>query len=369
MSKPQDRLRSKSLARSNSANTGAGSAAARALAQGTLKTVPGELLKAPVPVVAVPGAAPQLRVPGLHAVLPLPATAGTVIKVPLDQLVEGKENWRVFFDSKKLEELEAEMRRDGQLEPVQAFLRQDGKYELVGGHRRLRAARQIPLPYLDVLVIVEPESAQHRARLSRNLNGARADTTVLDDAIRWREALDKGEFESQQALAEFFSVPPSRISKTITIASIPRVVLEAVAGCSAWQKLGKLYPLAQLHALWMQQGLDATGRALKLVRDHEEALSEEKLIEKVEEAKGKPGGKGAPTRATPARVLLSCPAGGSGTLKLFEAERKLELELKGVPLDVLKLLYDEVGKVVQARLNAVRESEASAKQPQQPVMQ
>ena len=133
MSKPQDRLRSKSLARSSASAGAGGSAAARALAQGTLRSVPDELLKAPVPVVATPGAAPQLRVPGLHAAPP--AAAGTVIKVPLDQLVEGKENWRVFFDPKRLEELEAELRRDGQLEPVQAFLRQDGKYELVGGHR------------------------------------------------------------------------------------------------------------------------------------------------------------------------------------------------------------------------------------------
>jgi ParB/RepB/Spo0J family partition protein len=306
-------------------------------------------------------------VPGLHATPVPPAAAGAVIQVPLDHLVEGKENWRVFFDPKKLQELEAELRRDGQLEPVQAFVRQDGKYELVGGHRRLRAARQIPLPHLDVLVIVEPQSPQHRARLSRNLNGARADTTVLDDAIRWREALDNGEFESQLALAEFFGVPPSRVSKTITIASIPRVVLEAVAGYSAWQKLGKLYPLAQLHALWSEQGLDATARALKLVRDHEDALSEERLIDKVEEAKGRPGRKGVTSRATPARVLLSCPAGGSGTLKFFEAERRLELELKGVPLEVLKTLYDEVGKAVQARLDAVGQGTAAAWQPPHPM--
>jgi ParB/RepB/Spo0J family partition protein len=365
MSKPQDRLRSKSLARSGSPG---GSAAARALAQGTLQTLPNELLKAPVPVVTVPGAAPELRIPGLHAALPPSAAVGSVINVPLDQLVEGKENWRVFFDPKKLEELGAELRRDGQLEPVQAFMRQDGKYELVGGHRRLHAARQIPLPHLAVLVIAEPESPQQRAKLSRNLNGARADTTVLDDAIRWREAMDKGEFESQLALAEFFGVPPSRVSKAVAIASIPRVVLEAVAANPVWQKLGKLYPLAQLHALWTEQGLDATARTLKLVRDHEDALSEEKLIEKVEDTKSKPGRKSVASRATPARVLLSCPAGGSGTLKFFEAERRLELELKGVPPNVLKLLYDEVGKTLQARLDAVSESEASAKQPQQPVM-
>lgn len=353
MSKPQDRLRSKSLTRSSSS---AGSAAARALAHGTLRNVPDELLKAPVPVIAAPGATPELRVPGLQGTMPQPVAVGTVVKAPLDQLVEGKENWRVFFDPKKLEELESELRRDGQLEPVQAFVRQDGKYELVGGHRRLRAARQIPLSHLNVLIIAEPESPQHRARLSRNLNGARADTTVLDDAIRWREAMDNGEFESQVALADFFGVPPSRVSKTVAIATIPRVILEAVAGSSAWQKLGKLYPLAQLHAIWTEQGVDGTARALKLVRDHEDSLSEEKLIEMVEAGKGKAGRKGVPSRATPARVLLSCPAGGGGTLKLFETERKLELELKGLPLEVLKLLYDEVGKAVQARFDAVQQT-------------
>jgi len=103
------------------------------------------------------------------------------------------------------------------------------------------------------------------------------------------------------------------------------------------------------------------------VRDHEDALSEEKLIEKVEEAKGKPGRKGVASRATPARVLLSCPAGGSGALKFFEAERKLELELKGVPLDVLKTLYDEVGKMVQARLDAVQQCAVPAGPPAQAV--
>ena len=152
-------------------------------------------------------------------------------------------------------------------------------------------------------------------------------------------------------MAEFYGVPQSRVSKTIAVAELPEAVLEAIVELPGWHKLGKLYPLVQLFKLWTDSGADALGRALKLVRDHEDGLGEEKLLGMVDALKGRSKARPPGQRATPARVLLSCPGGGGGAVKLFEAERKVELLVKDVPAAVLTRLYEELTKTAKAVLD------------------
>jgi ParB family chromosome partitioning protein len=348
----------------NGAATRGGSAGAATPARSRLGPLNGtinpNLLAAPVMVAATPELVPAAASQPVAVGGPV-ATAGVIVHVPLEQCVEGRDNWRYFYSPRKMAELEDELRRDGQLEPAQAFQRkEDGKFELLGGNRRLRAARQIALSYLKVLVVEEPSTPELRALMSRKLNGARADTTILDDAMRWRDACASGQFASQGAVAEFYGVPQSRVSKTIAIADLPETVLEAIVELPSWHKLGKLYPLVQLFKLWTESGADAVGRTLKLVNDHEEGLGEEKLLGMVEELKGRPKTRATGQRATPARVLLTCAAGGGGAVKLFEAERKVELQVKDVPPAVLTRLYEEVTKTAKAVLEA---AEAASGQP------
>jgi ParB family chromosome partitioning protein len=358
MASSLDKLRNGAAARGGS--TGAAAPARPRL--GSLNgTVNPNLLAAPVVVAGVPEAVPAAALQPV-VVGKAVATVGAVIQVPLDRCVEGRDNWRYFYSPRKMAELEDELRRDGQLEPAQAFQRkEDGKFELLGGNRRLRAARQIALPHLKVLVVEEPATPELRARLSRKLNGARADTTILDDAMRWRAACASGQFASQGAVAEFYGVPQSRVSKTIAIAELPETVLEVIVELAGWHKLGKLYPLVQLFKLWTERGADAVGKALKLVHDHEEGLGEEKLLAMVEELKGRSKTRATGLRATPARVLLTCAAGGGGAVKLFEAERKVELQVKDVPPDVLTRLYEELTRTAKAVLDAA--PEAASGQP------
>lgn len=345
MASSLDKLRSGAAARGGSA------APARSRLGPLNGSINPGLLAAPVVVAGVQEPVPAAALQPVAAGR-LVATAGSVIQVPLDQCVEGRDNWRYFYSPRKMAELEDELRRDGQLEPAQAFQRkEDGKFELLGGNRRLRAARQIALPHLKVLVVEEPATPELRARLSRKLNGARADTTLLDDAMRWRAACASGQFASQGAVAEFYGVPQSRVSKTIAIADLPETVLEAIVELPGWHKLGKLYPLVQLFKLWTESGTDATGRALKLVRDHEDGLGEEKLLAMVEALKGRSKSTATGQRATPARVLLSCAAGGGGAVKLFAAERKVELQVKDVPPAILTKLYEELTKTARAVLD------------------
>ena len=118
------------------------------------------LLAAPVLVADAAESMPTALPPRAAETVATPVQ-GAVIQVPLDQCVEGRDNWRYFYSPRKMAELEDELRRDGQLEPAQAFQRkEDGKFELLGGNRRLRAARQISLPYLRVLVVEEPATPE-----------------------------------------------------------------------------------------------------------------------------------------------------------------------------------------------------------------
>lgn len=61
--------------------------------------------------------------------------------IPLNELHEHPDNPRKIFNQQKLEELASSIRSHGVVHPLLVRLREKGGYEVIAGHRRLRAAR------------------------------------------------------------------------------------------------------------------------------------------------------------------------------------------------------------------------------------
>ena len=331
-------------AQAQSRSGGEGSAVEALLNGPGLRTTDPNLLK-PLPPVARVGA--TLSVPAGQA--PASAIAGglpgeRVATVPLDQIVESRENSRFFFDQKELEKLAQDMKAQGQLEQAHAFLRADGKYELLGGHRRLRAARMVALPSLKVVVVPEPGTPQERARLSRALNGNRRDTTFLDDAMRWRQFLESQVFSSQQELATSMGVSETAVAKALAVADMPMEVLEAAFANERWHGVANLYCLSQMLKVVAGRGENAVDWGVARIHRANADNTVPKLEQELAKLKGQHPNR--PERAKPGRTMFEGQH-GRGALKLFEKERKLELKLEDVAPELLERLHQEVGKVVR----------------------
>lgn len=334
--------------------SGSGSASAvEALLSGPgLRTTDPNLLK-PLPPVASPlpavGAlAPQTGLPARAFATTGSPTGEAVILAPLDQIVESQENSRFFFDPKELDKLAEAMKADGQIEPAHAFLRADGKYELLGGHRRFRAARQVPLQGLRLIVVPEPRTPQERARLSRILNGNRRDTTFLDDAMRWRQFIDNKLFASQQDLATFMGVSETAVTKALAVADMPMAVLEAAFANERWHGVANLYCLSQMLKVVASRGEDMESWGVARIHKVNADNTVPRLEQELARLRGEHPTR--PERAKPGRTMFEGPQ-GRGALKLFEKERKLELKLEEVPPELLTRLHQEVGKLVRELLD------------------
>src|SRR5688572_20635111 len=82
----------------------------------------------------------------------------------LNAIKESPNNPRKYFDEKKLAELAADIRVHGVLQPVLVRPLKEDKYELVAGHRRLRAAREAGLAGIPALIseLSDLEAAERR---------------------------------------------------------------------------------------------------------------------------------------------------------------------------------------------------------------
>ena len=68
-------------------------------------------------------------------------TSETVVKIPVEKLVENNFNSEIPVED--LNELAESIREVGLMNPVLVYAREDGSYEIISGHRRVRAMRDI----------------------------------------------------------------------------------------------------------------------------------------------------------------------------------------------------------------------------------
>ena len=68
-------------------------------------------------------------------------TSETVVKIPVEKLIEN--NFNAEIPVEDLSELAESIREVGLMNPVLVYAKEDGSYEIISGHRRVRAMRDI----------------------------------------------------------------------------------------------------------------------------------------------------------------------------------------------------------------------------------
>lgn len=99
-------------------------------------------------------------------------------------------------------------------------------YEIVFGHRRHEACRQLGLPVLAMVDNLDDRTLF--VEMDRE-NRDRADLSPWEQGVMYQRALDRGLFASNRQLATAIGIDPSNLGKSLALAKLPEGVLRAFA--------------------------------------------------------------------------------------------------------------------------------------------
>ena len=119
----------------------------------------------------------------------LPAEAGGMIHVPIDQIVPNPYQPRQTFSDEALDTLTRSIEQHGIIQPITVRVRGDGQFELIAGERRLRAARRARLQAVPAYVRDADSEAMLEMALVENLH--REDLNPIEVALGYRRLVDE----------------------------------------------------------------------------------------------------------------------------------------------------------------------------------
>lgn len=252
------------------------------------------------------------------------AALGSVVHVPLAKIKSNPFNPRAVYTTTAIDEMAASLSKDGQRVAALGFLDEDGHCVLIEGETRLRGARSAGLDTLRVELRPRPASDRELYETARAANVERRDQTPLDDALRWRELLNRKVYPSQVALAKALNVGEDHVSRVLSLATLPQRIIMAAAETRS------------LHGM----------RTLNSVREFYESQREEATLELIKEAdktgmgfreidaRRKAAENGPVTRARSVREKLTFKR-AKGEIRTFEHDRRIEVVLKDLdPADI-----------------------------------
>ena len=108
--------------------------------------------------------------------------------VAVAELVEPEHAARTTMDDSKMDSLVESIREMGILEPLLVLPKDNGSFEVVAGHRRLKAARIAGLGEAPCIIVADAEEAD-AIKIHENLE--REDLSPADESIYYAELFDK----------------------------------------------------------------------------------------------------------------------------------------------------------------------------------
>lgn len=135
------------------------------------------------------------------------------------------------FRDQAFVDLVTSVEREGQLTPVALRRADDGAYEVVFGHRRVRAARALGRK-LRAVVLDGDDRVLVRRMVAEN--AVREDISPLEKARAWHRLLAE-KLISRQELADLLKISPQQVSNVAGLTALPTELLAALGD---WRTLG-----------------------------------------------------------------------------------------------------------------------------------
>ncbi|HEY9088351.1 MAG TPA: ParB/RepB/Spo0J family partition protein [Anaerolineaceae bacterium] len=166
----------------------------------------------------------------MNALIPgddLPASEGSPLQVPVDQIIPNPHQPRTQMDENDLQDLAASIRQHGILQPL--IVTQDSeaeRYVLIAGERRLRAAQIVGLETVPVLV--REASEIQRLELALIENVQRADLDALEKAEAYRQLADEFGL-SHEEIGTQVGKSREAVTNTLRLLKLPETVRAALS--------------------------------------------------------------------------------------------------------------------------------------------
>lgn len=152
---------------------------------------------------------------------------GHFARVPVDLIDPNPYNARRIYRPQRIGELSESIVAKGQMQPGVATTR-GVRYMLVAGHYRLAAIRAAGLPTMDVM-LREGLSDRDLFEFSYRENSERDGQSSLDDAMAWRDMLNRGLYDDETALAAAVEKSLAVVNRTLSILKLSVPIIDLVS--------------------------------------------------------------------------------------------------------------------------------------------
>ncbi len=139
-----------------------------------------------------------------------------VNEVDIDEIAPNALQPRKQFDKDALKELENSILKHGLIQPI-IVKKIDNGYEIIAGERRWRAAKNVGLKMLPVVIREVSDSEQAQMALVENLQ--REDLSVIEEANAYKSLMDDYGF-TQNQLSEIVGYSRSNIANTLRLLNL-----------------------------------------------------------------------------------------------------------------------------------------------------
>ncbi|MCU6502002.1 ParB/RepB/Spo0J family partition protein [Rugamonas sp. A1-17] len=277
---------------------------------------------APLVPAAVPMLAPTVR-PEAPVNVTVVAGSETLETVELEKIDQNPYNARKVYRLNRISELAASIGANGQDTPGIATIR-DGRYVLVAGHYRYKALRM--LGNRPMLLLIRPGLTDREMyEMSFRENVQREDQSALDNALSWKELLNKGVYASETEISDVTGYSLPNINKTMAVLRLNETVLAIIREEPTKFKFSVVYELVLFGETAKDAGLEDT---LTLARGVLAGDVTRKAIQEARERLEKPA-KQRKTKETARTYNINTAGIANGSLKTWDSGK--------VSLDVMIL--------------------------------
>ncbi|MBC7683655.1 MAG: ParB/RepB/Spo0J family partition protein [Bdellovibrionales bacterium] len=145
------------------------------------------------------------------------------VKLLDDSPYQPEEQSRDRYNSEAIDELAHTMANAGQQEPVTVRMVK-GRFELIAGHRRIRAATSLGWEKIRALVVVKDDRDAEKSVMVHN--EGRKDLSDYSKAKLYQRAKQKGYAKKQDDIANMFATKQGSVSKRLAMLALPRQILD-----------------------------------------------------------------------------------------------------------------------------------------------
>ncbi|MDO8519563.1 MAG: ParB/RepB/Spo0J family partition protein [Deltaproteobacteria bacterium] len=162
---------------------------------------------------------------GLSSLIPIgnrsDSGSKNYFECPLEDIIPNQNQPRKLFDKTSLDELAASIEEKGILQPLIVRRMGGGKYELIAGERRFRAAQQVHLE--KVPVVVKEVESHEVLELALIENLQREDLNPIEEALAYKELISLYQY-TQDELAKRLGKDRSTIANMLRLLRLPEGV-------------------------------------------------------------------------------------------------------------------------------------------------